>query len=189
MSGQLLLEKVEAALQGGTQWIQYRDKSGEETKRLAEAIQLLELCKHYGSRFIINDDVELAKKIHAHGVHLGQDDTPVEEARAYLGENFIIGATCHNSMALATSAHRQGANYLAFGRFFPSQTKSDARQADLTILATAVTEFDLPIVAIGGINIENARIMFDHGAHATAVCRALFDCDDVKLRAQQFLNL
>lgn len=189
MSGHILYEKVEAALRGGAKWIQYRDKSGDDKKRFSEAAQLLEICRHHDSLLIINDDIQLTKKVRADGVHLGQDDTPVKRAREYLGNRFLIGATCHNSIELAIHAQQQGADYLAFGCFFPSETKSRAKQADLNVLKAAVESFQLPIIAIGGININNAKTVFEHGASTVAVCRALFDCDNVTLRAQQFLNL
>lgn len=189
MSSRILCEKVEAALRGGAKWIQYRDKSNDKKKRFSEATQLLEICGYYGGLLIINDDIELTKKVRADGVHLGLDDTPLNRAREYLGSRFIIGATCHNSIELAAHAQQQGADYLAFGRFFPSKTKSQAAQADLNILKTASESFRLPVIAIGGINIDNAKTALKHGASTIAVCRALFDCNDVTLRAQQFLNL
>ena len=189
MSGRILCEKVEAALLGGAKWIQYRDKSDDNKKRFNEATQLLEICKYHDGLLIINDDIELTKKIRAAGVHVGQDDAPVKQAREHLGSQFIIGTTCHNSIELAIHAQQQGADYLAFGRFFPSKTKGQAEQADLNILKTATESFHLPIIAIGGIDITNAKTALIHGASTVAVCRALFDCDNVTLRAQQFLNL
>lgn len=189
MSGHILFEKVDAALRGGVNWIQYRDKSGDDKKRFSEASQLLEICRHHHSLLIINDDVQLTQKLRADGVHLGQDDMPVKQAREFLGNRFLIGATCHNSIELAIDAQQQGADYLAFGCFFPSETKTRAKQADLNVLKAAAENFQLPLIAIGGININNAKTVFEHGASTVAVCRALFDCDNVTLRAQQFLNL
>lgn len=189
MAGRILCEKVDAALRGGVRWIQYRDKSGDNKKRLSEAAQLLEICKHHDGLLIINDDIELTKKVRADGVHLGLDDTPIKHAREYLGRRYVIGATCHNSIEVATDAQQQGADYLAFGRFFPSKTKSHAEPADLAVLKIAAETFHLPVIAIGGITVNNAKTALTHGASSIAVCRALFDCDNVALRAQQFLNL
>ena len=124
-----LLAAVEAALRGGAVLVQYREKSAPQPERLRQATDLVALCNSARVPLIINDDPELARRCGAAGVHLGQSDSSLANARQQLGEHAIIGATCHADMALAISADRDSADYLAFGRFFHSNTKPDAPAA------------------------------------------------------------
>jgi thiamine-phosphate pyrophosphorylase len=182
-----LFSSVEAALKGGCRWIQYRDKSQDDDKRLYESKRLLEICNNYQASLIINDDPTLAKKIGAQGVHLGQGDGNVQEARALLGSQAIIGVTCHNSLDLAQSAIDDGASYIAFGRFFSSNTKPDAQMASIDLLIAARQQFpNTKIVAIGGITPENARMILDAGADKIAVCHALFSAQDIEAQTKRF---
>jgi len=167
-------EKTEAALKAGLKLIQYRDKSKDGGKRICQARALLQLCKKYQAKLIINDDIELARQVQAHGVHLGQEDESPLRAREILGGQAIIGVTCHNSLPLAKNAVLDSANYVAFGRLFPSRTKRDAKAASLTILRDARSSLSCPIVAIGGITSENAVDVWRAGAHSVAVCHDLF---------------
>lgn len=190
MVGETLFVSVTAALEGGCRLVQYRDKSDNAEKRTAEASQLLEICSRYGARLLINDDVQLAKKIGAHGVHLGQTDGSPRAARALLGHNAMIGVTCHASLALAQQAVSDGANYVAFGRFFPSQTKPGASPAPLSLLHEARLQLgDIPIVAIGGITLENAQTVLTAGATMLAVSHSLFATTDVSQQARAFCEL
>lgn len=190
LPGEKLFFSVETTLKAGCRWIQYRDKSQDEKKRFYESTRLLEICNRYDASLIINDDTALAKKIGAQGVHLGQGDGDVQEARKLLGTNAIIGVTCHNSLELAKKAVDDGASYIAFGRFFSSNTKPDARAADLTLLQQARRQFALTtIVAIGGITPENAKSILDAGADKLAVCHALFASDEISKKTELFLNL
>lgn len=184
--GEKLLPAVAAAIRGGARWIQYRDKSGDSDKRITEAKALKTLCEQLGARLLINDDVSLASAIGAHGVHLGQGDMALTEARQILGPDSLIGITCHASLELAQKAAAEGADYLAFGRFFPSATKPEAPPAPLSLLAQARDSFDLPLVAIGGITPENAASLRRSGATTLAVCHSLFAADDVESRARSF---
>ncbi|HSX86217.1 MAG TPA: thiamine phosphate synthase [Cellvibrio sp.] len=190
MPGKALFVGVTAALEGGCRLIQYRDKSGNKAQRLADAEKLLNICQGYDAQLIINDDVQLAKTIGAQGVHLGQDDGNPSIAREYLGANAIIGVTCHASLPLAQRAIKQGASYVAFGRFFPSNTKPDAPPAPLSLLTEAR---DLckptPIVAIGGITLENGVQVLEAGANILAVSHSLFAAADIKRQAQTFFQL
>lgn len=189
LAGDKLFSGVEASLKGGCRWIQYRDKSQDEAKRLKEATQLLQLCNQYSASLIINDDVALAKKIGSQGVHLGQGDGDVKQARELLGEKAIIGVTCHNSLDLAQKAIDDGASYIAFGRFFSSNTKPDAQGASLELLSEARKQFpNTTIVAIGGITTINAHILLNAGADRIAVCHALFSAEDIELQAKNFIN-
>lgn len=182
-----LFSFVEAALKGGCRWVQYRDKSKVDHKRFYESTRLLEICNRYQASLIINDDPTLAKKIGAQGVHLGQGDGDVKTARALLGSQAIIGVTCHNSLDLAQKAIDDGASYIAFGRFFSSNTKPDAQMASIDLLITARQRFpDTKIVAIGGITPENARMILDAGADKIAVCHALFSAQDIEAQTKRF---
>lgn len=181
---------VESALRGGAGWIQYRDKSAQPERRQREAAALTALCHDYGAKLIINDDVELALATGADGVHLGQGDGSAREARRRLGSEAIVGVTCHASMALARQAVEDGASYLAFGRFFPSRTKPEAPPAPLALLREARSVFaDTPIVAIGGITLDNGHAVLHAGADWLAVGENLFGADDIEARARAYRQL
>ena len=185
-----LVASVEAALQGGAQIVQYRDKSVDNSKRLYEAQQLKSLCSRYQIPLLINDDIELALAVGA-GVHLGQSDGSIALARQRLGQEAIIGATCHNSLEFAQQAAQQGASYLAFGAFYPSSTKPLAQLAQLDTLTQAKHLFNLPIVAIGGINLDNARPLIDAGADYLAVISDIFALPTANIcqQAEAYLRL
>ena len=186
-----LLPYVEAALKGGAKLLQYRDKSSDDARRLREAEALRELCNQYGAALIINDDAELAARLGV-GLHLGQGDGSLSVARALLGRKAIIGGTCHAQLALAETAAKEGASYVAFGRFFNSSTKPGAPAADIDLLATARAQITLPIVAIGGVTLDNAPALIAHGASMVAVVHGLFGADsaaEVERRAQAFSAL
>ncbi|MED5388775.1 MAG: thiamine phosphate synthase [Pseudomonadota bacterium] len=169
-----LLPAAEAALRGGARLLQYRDKTASPEQRLLRASQLQALCRHHGALFLVNDDPQLAADIGADGVHIGQSDGGVARARQLLGPNRVIGVTCHAELNLAEHAAAEGANYVAFGRFFPSHTKPQAPPAAPGILARARQSLPLPLVAIGGINADNAPSLLAQGADALAVIHALF---------------
>lgn len=185
-----LLPAVEQALIGGAKLIQYRDKSTDTAKRLHEAQQLKDLCQCYNVPLIINDDLELAAQLGV-GVHLGQQDGSIALARQRLGKDAIIGATCHNSLEFAKQATTQGASYLAFGAFYPSSTKPLAQAADLQTLTQAKQLFSLPVVAIGGINLDNARPLIDAGADYLAVISDIFALPTANIckQAEAYLRL
>ncbi|MNZ56638.1 Thiamine-phosphate synthase [compost metagenome] len=186
-----LLPYVEAALKGGARLLQYRDKSSDESRRLREAESLRELCERHGAQLIINDDAELAARLGV-GVHLGQTDGSISAARALLGRNALVGATCHASLDLAAQAVQEGASYIAFGRFFNSQTKPGAPAATVELLEQARARFGLPIVAIGGVTVENAPELIGRGVDLIAVIHALFAADsaaEVERRARAFSAL
>jgi len=185
------LSYVEAALDGGVTLLQYRDKSGDETRRLREASELLKLCERYKTRLIINDDAEVAARLGV-GVHLGQTDGSLPDARALLGHKAIVGATCHAQLELADKAKADGATYVAFGRFFNSNTKPGAPTCSLEMLAQARKRIHLPIAVIGGITLENAAPLVAHGADLLAVVQGLFGAEttqEVTRRARAFNDL
>jgi len=180
-----LLPYVEAALKGGARLLQYR------ARRLREADALQELCPRHGAQLIINDDAELAARLGV-GLHLGQEDGSLAAARALLGRQAIIGAPCHAQLPLAEQAAREGASYVAFGRFFQSQTKPGAPSAGPELLREARARIGLPIVAIGGITPETAPSLIAEGVQMIAVVHALFAADspaEVERRARAFSQL
>lgn len=176
---------VEQALQGGVRILQYRDKTSDSATRLQQAETLKALCLQHGARLIINDDIELAARVDADGVHLGKNDANIHKARKTLGEGKIIGVSCYNQLELAIQAQQQGANYVAFGRFFTSQTKPDAVSAPLDIISQAKQVLDIPVCCIGGINLDNAAQLILQGADMLAVIHAIFASDNIKQAAQQ----
>ena len=184
-----LLKSCDAAISGGMRILQYRDKSDDATRRLEQAKALKALCHRRGCLFLINDDVELALASGADGVHLGQKDGSLSAARQRLGDTAIIGQTCHDRLDLALRAEAEGASYVAFGAFYPSSTKPEARQAPLALLPEARTQLNIPIVAIGGLSVDNAVHVIAAGAQMTAVVHALFAADDIQARAEQFSQL
>lgn len=187
-----LLPYVEAALRGGARLLQYRDKSTDESRRLREAEALRELCERHGAELIINDDAELAARLGV-SVHLGQTDGSLAAARALLGRKAIIGATCHGSLELAAQAVAEGADYVAFGRFFQSLTKPGASEATPELLEQARARFPgVPLVAIGGVTLDNAPELIARGADLLSVINALFAADtpaEVERRARAFSAL
>ena len=167
---------IEAALDGGLTLLQYRDKSSDDARRLREAEALRDMCARYNAHLIINDDAELAARLGV-GVHLGQTDGPLTPARALLGRQAIIGSTCHSQIELAEQAAKEGASYVAFGRFFNSSTKPGAPTATLDVLDEARARIKLPICVIGGITLDNAAPLIDHGADLLAVVHGLFGAE------------
>lgn len=189
LQGPALGQKVEAALQGGLGLLQYRNKSANWQERRAEATALLALCRRYETPLLINDDVDLCLEVGADGVHLGQSDTLLAQARTRLDSNAVFGVTCHSDLALALRAQDAGASYVAFGRFFPSATKPNAPQASTQILQRARQQLHIPIVAIGGINAENGATLLSAGADMLAVIHYLFAAPDVHKRVQELNSL
>lgn len=180
---------VSKAIAGGARIIQYRDKSHDVTARLAQAKKIAALCRQHDVLFIVNDDVALAKESQADGVHLGREDTALTQAREILGPRAIIGVSCYNELARAEAAEKQGADYVAFGRFFPSRTKPQAVQASLDLLREAKKKLRIPVVAIGGITPENGASLIAAGADALAVIEGVFGQADVCAAAERYAKL
>jgi len=183
-----LLDAVEQALAGGARLLQYRDKTSDAARRLAEARALQQLCRTRDAVFIVNDDVALAKAVQADGVHLGKDDGDLAEARAALGGEAIIGVSCYDSLDRAKRAAGAGADYVAFGAFFPSPTKPHAPRASIELLRQSAA-LGVPRVAIGGITPDNAPSLVEAGADALAVISAVFGAADIRAAAQRFARL
>lgn len=185
-----LIEAVKNAILGGARIIQYRNKQASAVEQYQQAKALSLLCKEHQVCFIINDDPDLAQKVSADGVHIGQNDAKIKQARVKLGPAAIIGVSCYNQLSNAQTAVTQGADYVAFGRFFPSKTKPSAVQADLNLLEKASRQLNVPIVAIGGITRQNASQVINSGANAVAVINDLFqDVQSIYSTAKEFQAL
>ena len=189
LSPEQLVEAVALAIQGGAQMIQYRNKGAEAMQRQWEASDLNNMCRALGIPLIINDDVELAAQVMAAGVHLGKDDADVAAARAKLGPQAIIGVSCYNNIDLAIAAEQAGADYVAFGSFFPSRVKPDAVKAEVALLHEAKQRLSVPLVAIGGITADNGRQLIGAGADMLAVITEVFGQADIRGAAQRFATL
>ncbi|QNK02913.1 thiamine phosphate synthase [Dyella telluris] len=183
-----LLEVVAQALAGGARVLQYRDKTADHPRRFDEARALRALCAVRQVPLIINDDVALARAADAAGVHLGEDDGDVAAARAALGGDAIIGVSCYDSMERARELAAAGADYIAFGAFFPSPTKPHARRASFDLLRQSAA-LGVPRVAIGGITPDNGGSLIDAGADYLAVISAVFGDPDVRGAAERFAQL
>ena len=173
-----LASRVAQVLEGGAAVLQYRGKSTEAALRRRQAERLAQLCRRYGVLFIVNDDIDLAAEVRADGVHLGRHDAAISVARARLGASALIGASCYDDLTLADAAVGAGADYLAFGSFFPSSGKTGAVRPSLEVLRQARRRWSLPLVAIGGITADNARQVIEAGADAVAVITAVFSAPD-----------
>jgi len=184
-----LLTAVTKAIEGGAAIVQYRDKSDDHARRLDEATALCELCQQHGVPFIINDDVELAHKSGADGVHLGKNDTAIEIAQQRLGKQSIVGISCYNEIERGRRAIAAGASYIALGSFFPSAVKPDAVRANEALLRQAQQEFTVPVVAIGGITPENGARLIAAGADALAVISGIFNATDIRGAAESYAAL
>lgn len=171
-----LLGRVAPLLSHAT-WLQYRNKAASAALREAQAARLQDLCAAAGVPMIVNDDPALAAAVGAAGVHLGEDDAAIAAARALLGPAAIVGSSCYDDDARGGAAAAAGASYLAFGALFPSSTKPNARRATPALLRAAARH-GLPLVAIGGITPDNARIAIDAGADLVAVVGGVFDAPD-----------
>ena len=173
-----LVARVEAAIAGGATAIQYRNKTTADaaTRRL-QAAALARAVKARGALFVVNDDPALAALVDADGVHLGEDDGSVAAARSAIGAHGIVGVSCYNDFARAEAAVADGADYVAFGSFFPSGVKPHARRASLSLLERAA-DLGVPVVAIGGITADNAGALIAAGADAVAVISAVFGAPD-----------
>lgn len=185
VDGEQLIEKVRLALEGGIALLQYRRKSVSTETCFVEAGKLMRLARSHRVPFIVNDDVELALALEADGVHVGRDDAGIALARKKLPGK-IVGASAYDDIDLARRAVRAGADYVAFGSVFASPTKPAAVRAPLSLFKN---DFGVPLCAIGGITVDNARQVIAAGADLLAVISDLFDAHDIGLRTRQYGKL
>lgn len=180
--GLSLYEQVEHAIRGGVTIVQLREKELGEDLFVSEAVKIRELCHRYNVPFIINDNLEVALKCKADGVHVGQDDMPVRRIREIAGDGFIIGTTA-KTVEQAQKAEADGADYLGVGAVFPSPTKSSAIRITKEMLCRISESVDIPIVAIGGITAENMHEIAHTGISGMAFVSAIFAADDIEAAA------
>jgi len=178
-----LTQKVRDALKGGIALLQYRSKQRD----VSQAKELARLARSHGVPFIVNDDVELALEVGADGAHLGREDGELRGARKMLAGK-ILGASCYDRLELARAAVAAGADYIAFGSVFASPTKPHAVRAPLSLFGQA-RALGVPLAAIGGITLANARQVIDAGADLLAVISDLFDAEDIAARARAYQKL
>ena len=174
-----LYEQVEQALKGGATMVQLREKQLDEDAVEGEAEEILKLCHRYHTPFIINDHVELAARIGADGVHIGQSDMELMRAREILGQDKIIGVTA-KTVEQARAAEAAGADYLGSGAVFGSSTKTDAKPMDHALLAEICASVTIPVVAIGGITADNVAQLKGRGMAGVAVVSGIFACPDIE---------
>ncbi|MEA3064655.1 MAG: thiamine-phosphate pyrophosphorylase [Sphingomonadales bacterium] len=168
-------DRLERALSGGpVAAFQFRVKGLDQHQAARLAAPLQRICEAHEVAFIVNDDMALAKRLGADGVHLGQGDGDPREARALLGPAAQIGVTCHDSRHLAMAAGEAGADYVAFGAFYPTATKETVHRPDPSILSWWSRLFEIPCVAIGGITPDNGRVLVEAGADFLAICSAVW---------------
>lgn len=186
---QKMLDATEAGLRGGAAIVQYRHKTASPELRREQAAQLLALCRRYGLPFIINDFVELAMELDADGVHVGGTDAAVAQVRALVGPAKIVGSSCYGSMQLARDAWQAGANYVAFGGFYPSRVKKYEVSTAPEIVAQAKKEIPLPNVVIGGMTQQNSLPLVKQGADMVAAISSVYMVDDPESAARGFAQL
>ena len=171
-------------MKGGVRLFQYRDKHSPLSLKRAQCAAIIDCIQGTGAKLIVNDDPQLAADVGADGVHVGDGDASIEQARSVVGRGHIIGVSCYNDLGRAHLAQKAGADYVAFGSFFPSVTKPGAVRASLELLRQGSAELNVPIVAIGGIGQSNMRQLVEAGADALAVVSALFGADDIEQAAR-----
>ncbi len=179
-------DMVLKALKAGIKWIQYRDKEGTRTSIFRESVKLRNITRDFGAFLTINDHADVALAVDADGVHLGQDDLPLEAARKIMGKDKIIGISTHNKEQ-ADDAARSGADYIGFGPVFHTATKDAGDPKGIAVLCEIKSGLHIPVVAIGGISLENVGSVFEAGADAVAGASAILG-GDIEENARRFLD-
>jgi len=182
-----LSEAVKAAMEGGITLLQLREKNLSDEEFLQSAIEISDICKSYGIKLIINDNVEVCKKCNADGVHLGQGDMDIKEARKILGADKIIGITA-KTIEQAKKAQSDGADYIGSGAIFGTTTKNDAKKMDMQTLKSITASVSIPVVAIGGIDESNVELLADCALSGVAVVSGIFANKDKKTATQKLLQ-
>lgn len=184
-----LIAVTEQALLGGAAIVQYRHKFADTILRYEQASALRALCRRFEVPFIINDHVELCLTLDADGLHVGGTDISVAAARAAVGPEKIVGASCYGDLSLAHAAHTAGASYVAFGGFYPSRVKKYPVTTDFNIVSTASAEIALPNAVIGGMTAENCQPLIKAGAHMVAAISSVYLAADPQAAAREFVRL
>lgn len=182
-----LTEQVEEAMKGGITFLQLREKHLSKEEFLKEAIEIKDLAQKYQIPFVINDEIEIAQKAEADGVHVGQDDMPVEEVRQILGPDKIIGVSAHN-VEEAVRAEQGGADYLGVGAVYPTSTKENTSAVSMEEMKKICQTVSIPVVAIGGIKKDNMNVLTGTGVDGIAVVSAIFAAKDIRKAARELLE-
>lgn len=185
---QTLAEQVEAALIGGTTILQLREKKLKSTEFLSEAVSIRQLCSRYKVPLIINDNLQVAINSKAAGLHIGQNDISAEQARTILGPNKILGVSAQ-TVQQALAAERAGADYLGVGAIFATNTKDDADSVSIQTLTEICRAVNIPVIAIGGINVGNAPLLLNTGICGAAFVSAIFGADDITAACQKLNSI
>ena len=184
-----LLQKTQLAIEGGAFMVQYRSKIQDRDVKMQQCAAILRLCREYKIPCIVNDDVDMCRVLEADGVHLGENDHNIAEVRSILGEYAIIGSSCYDQLNRANEAQKEGASYVAFGAMYPTSTKPNAPRASLALLREAKSQIQIPIVAIGGITMNNAHDVIETGIDAIAVINSLYESNSIKETAETFSHM
>ena len=188
VGGQTLYQQVESALKGGVTCVQLREKELDEEAFLKEAFELHDLCKKYNVPFFINDNVDIAIRCHAEGVHVGQEDMAAAQVRARVGEEMMIGVSVH-SVEEAKQAVRDGADCLGVGAMFSTSTKTDVDVLPKETLKAICDAVDIPVVAIGGLNKSNILELSGTGVDGVALVSAIFSAEDIESECRELRAL
>ena len=188
LNGETLESQVEKALKGGATFVQLREKELDEEMFLEEAKKIKKLCAEYHVPFVINDNVDIALKVDADGVHVGQSDIPAHTARELLGPDKIIGVSAYNK-ELAVEAQKEGADYLGVGDVFGTSTKAGTHHVEIDILREICNAVKIPVVAIGGVNQSNVAKLADTGVSGAAVISAIIASKNITEAATNMLSL
>lgn len=180
-----IVSQVEAALKGGAKVIQLRNKSAQDKDLIETATQLQALCVKYQATFFVNDRVELAQKIGADGVHIGYSDLGVKETRELIGPTVLIGVSCYGDIERAKQAIKDGADYVAFGAFYPSKTKPKAAVVDFNVIAQAKKELGVPVCVIGGINEDNIKEIAAYQPDMFSLVSDIFEAKNIQEKVQK----
>ena len=188
LNGKTLYEQVEKAIKGGVTFVQLREKELDDVAFLKEAFEIKKLCRQYNVPFIINDNVEIARKINADGVHVGQSDMKAGNVRTILGEDKILGVSAQ-TVEQALLAEKEGADYLGVGAVFPTGSKMDADDVSYETLKEICSVVSIPVVAIGGIGAGNVLKLENSGISGIAVISAIFSEEDIEKATKNLKEL
>lgn len=188
LNGETLYSQVEKAIKGGATFVQLREKNLDEKSFVDEAIEIQKLCRKYNIPFVINDNVQIAKRINADGVHVGQSDMSAEEVRSIIGNDKILGVSAQ-TVEQAIAAQNKGAHYIGVGAVFPTGSKSDAENVSYNTLKAICDAVTIPVVAIGGISKHNVYKLKHSGISGIAVISAIFAAKDIEEETKQLKQL
>ena len=188
LHGRKLVDDVEKSLKGGVTILQLREKHLDNEEFLKEALEIKKICEKYKVPFIVNDNVEIAIKSNAHGIHVGQKDMVAKDVRKLIGENKILGVSAQ-TVEQALLAEKMGADYLGVGAIFSTDSKSDAESVDISTLKEICKSVKIPVVAIGGIGKENVSLLENSGIVGVAVISAIYGENNIEVATTQLKDI